>query len=129
MEYVIVTPHPTDLRNEIIQNVKDGEDKKESCIDTWEVQTASFRDKDGELFNEKVLVHNTSAWKEVGGIRLIVDKKGNSQIHARFFYWSNYAKENRNSSQELYLYGRLTELLLAHFNESIRSINITGISK
>lgn len=38
MQYTIVTLHPKDYREEIIQCVKDGEDKNEFTIDTWIVQ-------------------------------------------------------------------------------------------
>ena len=128
MKYTIVTPHPHNLRDEIIKRVQDGEDKNESKIDTWIVQKATFKGNDGKTFEEEVLVHDTDAWKEVGGIRLIEDKDGNSQIHVRFFYWSNYPKDKRDNSQELYIDGRLTELLLVHFSDDIRSINLTEVN-
>ena len=127
MKYIIVTPHPKDCKEEILQCVKDGEDRNGSSIDTWMVKTVRFRTEDDKTFTEDVLVHNVLEWKDTGYIRLFVDKQGNNQIHAKFYYWSKFPEEERDGSHELYIYGRLTELLLVHFSDSIRSIMITEI--
>lgn len=127
MQYTIVTPHPKDCREEIIQCVKDREDKNESVIDTWIVKNVRFKTDDGKTFSEDVLIHNVAAFKDAGFVRLFVDKQGNGRVYAKFSYWSTFPLEDQDGSQELYIYGRLTELLLVHFNESIRSIQITKV--
>ena len=124
MEYTIVTGHPKQLRSEIIECVRKGEDSNGNDIHTWEVKSATFKGKDGIEFTEDVLVHTTQAWEEVGGLRLIVDESANSKLYAHFFYWGDYAKDQRDDSQPSYLYGRVTELLLVHFMEGIRSVMI-----
>ena len=129
MKYTIVTTRPKSLRDEVLDFVKKGKDKNDSSIDTWVVKVATFKGKDGKSFDEEVLVHCTQAWENVGGIRLIVDKDGNNQLHAIFFYWSDFSKDERDNTQELYLYGRLTELLLVHFNDSIKSIMMTEVNQ
>ena len=124
MQYSILTPHPIDCRKEIIQCVKNGEEKNGSNIQTWEVRTATFHEG-GKEISEEVLVHAAQAWEKVGGLRLIVDKEGNSILYAKFFYWSDYPKDKRDESQPSYLYGRITELLLAYFMDGKRSVSIT----
>lgn len=90
MQYTIVTPHPKDFLEEIIQCVKDGEDKSESAIDTWIVQKVRFVTDDGKERIEDVLIHDVPAFKDAGYIRLFVDKEGNSKVYAKFCYWNKF---------------------------------------
>lgn len=124
MNYAIVTGLPKQLRCDIVESVKNGEDKNGSDIQTWDVKNATFRE-DGKEISEEVLVHTAQAWKNVGGLRLIIDKEGNNKLYVKFFYWSDYSKDLRDESLPSYLFGRVTELLLAHFFDEIRAISIT----
>ncbi len=124
MDYTIVAPHPKELREEIIQCIKDERDSNDSAIDTWEVRNIKFKKADGTTYNEDVLVHNAKAWKDIGYIRLKLDLQGNLKLYAQFRYWDKYPEKERDGSHELYLDGRLTELLLVHFVDDIRSIQI-----
>lgn len=125
MKYSIVTPKPKDLKSLILKNVKDGKDNNDSSIDTWEVRSVTFTEKDNKRIIEDVLVHTTQAWAETGCIRLVVDEQSQRHVYAKFYYWDSFPKEQRDGTHELYLYGRLTELILVHFYDRITSVMIT----
>ena len=124
MEYTIVTSNPSKLRREILDCVKNGKDSNGNNINTWENRVVKFRDGKGNVFSEEVLVHDVDAWRDVGYIRLIPDEDGNSRLYARFSYWNEYPIKDRDGSHELYLFGRLSELLLVHFMSGIKAIHI-----
>ena len=125
MKYSIVASKPKDLRSLILKSVRDGKDTHDSSIDTWEVRVVTINKKDGTKTTEEMLVHTTQAWADWGCIRLVVDKESQRHVYAQFLYWDNIPQEDCDGTHELYLYGRLTELLLVHFNEKITSVMIT----
>lgn len=124
MEYSIVTSNPLDLRYEILDCVKNGQDLKGGNISTWVVRIVNFNIAGGKTKKETILVHDTDAWRDVGCIQLVPDENGNSKLYARFFYWNSFPAKDRDGSHELYLFGRLSELLLVHFMDKIRAIHI-----
>ena len=125
MKYSIVVSKSTEFRDEILKQVKAAKDANGVSIDTWETRSVTFMEKDGTKTVEDVLVHTTQAWAETGCVRLVADKESLRHVHAQFYYWDSFPKEQRDGTHAYYLLGRLTELILVHFNSKITSVMIT----
>ena len=117
MKYLINTRTPKELKAEVLSCIKNKKDKSGSEIKTWDLR------KDLDDDKNKLLVHTTDAWDKVGSLSLDVDEE-NSCLKVMFHYWKNYPEEKRTRKEKFYLYGRLTELLLAHFGTSFSDIKI-----
>lgn len=117
MRYIVNTSKPKELKAEILSCIKNKRDMSGSEIKTWDLRN-DHDDKDNKL-----LVHTTDAWDAVGCLSLVVDEE-NECIDVKFFYWESYPKDKRTKKESCYLYGRFTELLLAHFSPSYLNVKI-----
>lgn len=117
MKYVINTSKPKECKAEILSCIKKQKDKSGSEIKTWELRN----DPDDE--DNKLLVHTTDAWSDVGCLSLDVDEE-NKCIDVKFYYWKSYPEDKRTKKEKFYLYGRFTELLLAHFGSAYTNVKI-----
>ena len=117
MKYIINTGKPKDCKAEILSCIKNKKDKSGSEIKTWDLKNDSD-DKDNKL-----LVHTTDAWAEVGCLSLDVDEDNNC-LDVKFYYWKSYPQDKRTDKEKFYLYGRFTELLLSHFGSAYTNLKI-----
>lgn len=85
------------------------------AIDTWDFKTTD----DGE----KVLIHTTQQWDKKGCLSL-TESEDNDYVQVRFYYWSNFKKEERSGDEGKYYLGRFTELILVHFYSQIEKVEI-----
>ena len=113
MNYIIQTPSARRLKEEILKSVFEKADANGNGIATWQcVET------DG---SDKALVFTKGQWAEKGCITL-TQVAGRNELQVRFFYWESWA--NREDGDDKYMFGRFTELLLAHFHYFIDRIII-----
>ena len=117
MKYIIYTETPKESKAEILSCIKEKKDKAEAEIKTWDLKN------DPDDKTNKLLVHTTDAWDAVGCLSLDVDDK-NKYIDVKFYYWDSYPQDKRTKKEKFYLYGRFTELLLAHFISTFDSVKI-----
>lgn len=117
MRFFINTNKPNELKSTILSCIKNKNDKSDSEIKTWDLRN------DPDDKNNKLLVHTTEAWDAVGSLSIDVDED-NKRLEVKFYYWDTYPQEKRTHKEKFYLYGRVTELLLAHFGSSFSSIKI-----
>ena len=105
MNYVIQTPSARRLKEEIIKSVESKADANGNGIATWQcVETDA---------GDKALVLTEGQWAEKGCITLTQVAEHN-ELQVRFLYWETC--EDRENSDDKYMLGRFTELLLSHFH-------------
>lgn len=117
MKYIINTSKPKEFKTEVLSCIENKKDKANCEIKTWDLKN------DTDDKNNKLLVHTTEAWDSVGCLSLDIDEI-NKRIEVKFYYWESYPKDKRTGKEKFYLYGRLTELLLAHFGSTVFSIEV-----
>ena len=113
MNYIIQTPSARKLKEEILVRVSAKVDANGYGIATWQcVETDSA---------DKALVLTEGQWAEKGCITL-TQVAGRNELQVKFFYWETC--EDRENSDDKYMFGRFTELLLAHFHYYIDRVII-----
>lgn len=119
MQYLITVKNSKDFINRLYKCLN-GEDKKDQQgheIDTWK----AYYNTKGLL----VLVHTKEQWEKCC-IRLSIPKscKDNTLVEATFVYFDTTKTEDRNDFDEGTIYGRFTELLLNHFKQDYKKIEV-----
>lgn len=119
MKYLITVKNFKDFVN-LLYTCLSREDKKDPQdheIDTWR----AYYNKEGLL----ILVHTKEQWEKCC-IRLSVPEscKDNTLVKATFVYFAETSKEDRNEFDEGTIYGRFTELLLNHFKQDYKKIEV-----
>ncbi len=113
MNYIIQTPSARELKEEILEKVSAKVDGNGLGITTWQCVETNSSDKD--------LVLTKKQWAEKGCVTL-TQVAGKKELKVKFFYWETC--NDRENSDDKYLLGKFTELVLVHFCYHVDKIAI-----
>lgn len=116
MNYIIQTPSARELKEEILAKVSAKVDGNGLGITTWQCVETNCSDK--------VLVYTENQWAEKGCVTL-TQVAGRKELKVKFFYWETC--NDRENSDEKYLLGKFTELVLIHFYYHVDKIMIVKL--